>query len=68
LCRTGSACREAPASPTKFATALRSTILALVALVASCVCGVTGPGTAFLQEPFALEDLLQRVRALLDPA
>jgi nitrogen-specific signal transduction histidine kinase len=30
--------------------------------------GVTGPGTAFLQKPFALEDLLQRVRALLDPA
>ena len=29
--------------------------------------GVTGPGTAFLQKPFALEDLLQRVRALLDP-
>ncbi|HEY1533112.1 MAG TPA: response regulator [Polyangiaceae bacterium] len=30
--------------------------------------GLTGPGTAFLQKPFALEDLLQRVRALLDPA
>ena len=30
--------------------------------------GVTDPGTAFLQKPFALEDLLQRVRALLDPA
>ncbi len=30
--------------------------------------GVTGPGTAFLQKPFALEALLQRVRALLDPA
>ncbi|HEX3853098.1 MAG TPA: ATP-binding protein, partial [Polyangiaceae bacterium] len=30
--------------------------------------GVTGPGTAFLQKPFALEDLLRRVRALLDPA
>jgi PAS domain S-box-containing protein len=29
--------------------------------------GVTTPGMAFLQKPFALEDLLQRVRALLDP-
>jgi two-component system cell cycle sensor histidine kinase/response regulator CckA len=29
--------------------------------------GVTGPGMAFLQKPFALEDLLQRLRALLDP-
>ena len=29
--------------------------------------GVTAPGTGFLQKPFALEDLLQSVRALLDP-
>jgi len=28
--------------------------------------GVTAPGTAFLQKPFALEDLLQRARTLLD--
>jgi PAS domain S-box-containing protein len=28
--------------------------------------GVTAPGSAFLQKPFALEDLLQRARALLD--
>ncbi len=28
--------------------------------------GATTPGTAFLQKPFALEDLLRRVRALLD--
>ena len=28
--------------------------------------GITAPGTAFLQKPFALEDLLIRVRALLD--
>jgi PAS domain S-box-containing protein len=28
--------------------------------------GVIAPGSAFLQKPFALEDLLQRVRALLD--
>lgn len=28
--------------------------------------GVTVPGTSFLQKPFALEDLLLRVRALLD--
>jgi CheY-like chemotaxis protein len=28
--------------------------------------GVTAPGSAFLQKPFALEDLLQRTRALLD--
>ncbi|HWZ87284.1 MAG TPA: ATP-binding protein, partial [Polyangiaceae bacterium] len=28
--------------------------------------GVVAPGSAFLQKPFALEDLLQRVRALLD--
>jgi two-component system cell cycle sensor histidine kinase/response regulator CckA len=29
--------------------------------------GLAQPGTGFLQKPFALEDLLQRVRALLDP-
>ena len=29
--------------------------------------GVNAPGTAFLQKPFALEDLLLKVRALLDP-
>jgi PAS domain S-box-containing protein len=28
--------------------------------------GVTAPGSAFLQKPFALEDLLERVRTLLD--
>ena len=28
--------------------------------------GITAPGTGFLQKPFALEDLLQSVRALLD--
>ena len=28
--------------------------------------GVVAPGSAFLQKPFALEDLLQRVRSLLD--
>jgi PAS domain S-box-containing protein len=28
--------------------------------------GAIAPGSAFLQKPFALEDLLQRVRALLD--
>jgi len=28
--------------------------------------GVIAPGSAFLQKPFALEDLLQRTRALLD--
>ena len=30
--------------------------------------GISAPGTAFLQKPFALEDLLVRVRALLDPS
>ena len=29
--------------------------------------GKSGPGTSFLQKPFALDALLQRVRALLDP-
>jgi DNA-binding response OmpR family regulator len=30
--------------------------------------GVIAPGSGFLQKPFALEDLLQRVRILLDSA
>jgi DNA-binding response OmpR family regulator len=29
--------------------------------------GPSAPGTSFLQKPFALEDLLLRVRTLLDP-
>jgi len=29
--------------------------------------GVNEPGISFLQKPFALDDLLRRVRALLDP-
>jgi two-component system cell cycle sensor histidine kinase/response regulator CckA len=28
--------------------------------------GISTPGSGFLQKPFALEDLLQRVRSLLD--